>query len=138
MALKTKKATPKHCPDILRIGREGGLFNYTHLFYAMLIALGWVYVILDSDTVIGYVCYLAFPIIRKTFTLQIGITESYRGQGIGANSLDFLCHEVKRKHKTNTILAHTLKPRVVRLFQRQSWKVIASVLGIFLVKKKIR
>ena len=140
MDIKIKKATPKHCHDILRIGKEGGLFNYTHLFYALLISLGWVYVVIDEDITVGYICYLAFPLIRKVFAIQIGITEKCRGRGLGSQTLDFLCGEVKRRHNTTTILAHTLRPRVVEFFKRESWKVVASVsiLNIFFVKKKIR
>ena len=138
MDLEIKKATPKHCATILSIAKEGGLFNYTCLIYSILIALGWVYVILDNDKVVGYVSYIKFPGLRKAFTLQLGITEGYRGQGLGTEVLDFLCKEVKRRHRVDTLLAHTLKPRVARLFKRQSWKVVVSVLGIVLVKKKIR
>lgn len=143
MDIQIKKATPKHCSAILRIAKEGGLFNYTHLFYVFLITMGWLYVLIDESVAVGYICYLNFPIIKKVFTLQIGVTESYRGQGLGTKMLDFLCQEVKRRHNVDAILAHTLKPRVVRLFKRQSWKVVAStsifrIFSIFLVKKKIR
>lgn len=136
--IQIKKATPKHCPTILKIAKEGGLFNYSQIFYTFLLTMGWLYVLVDKNRVIGYVGYLNFPIIKKVFTMQIGITEEYQGQGLGTKTLEFLCQEVKRKHNVDTVLAHTLKPRVVRLFKRQSWNIIASVLGIVLVKKKIR
>lgn len=138
MDLEIKKATPKYCSTILSIAKEGGLFNYTYLIYSILIALGWVYIVLDEDKVVGYISYIKFPGLKKSFTLQMGITKEYRNRGIGTEMLDFLCKEVKRRHRVDTILAHTLKPRVVKLFKRQSWNVVISVLGIVLVKKKIR
>ena len=133
-----KRATPKHCFDIIKICREGQLFEYNHFFYALLVALGWAYVAVIEDQVVGYICYLNFPIISRAFLLQVGVTKSYRGQGLGSKLINDTCNKIKRKYRVETVMAHTLKPRVVKLFNRQRWSIITSILGVFLVAKKIR
>jgi GNAT superfamily N-acetyltransferase len=134
-----RRATPKHCKSIIAIAKEGQLFNYTFLLYATLIALGWAYVVLDrKGKVVGYSCYALIPFSKKAFSIQSAFTKECRGKGFGTKLLGFICKEVQRIHRTDTIYAHILKPRVLKLINKLGWKSIASVLGIFLVKKKIR
>lgn len=133
-----KRATPKHCSDVIKICREGQLFEYSYFLYALLVALGWIYVAVVDKQVVGYICYLNLPIISRAFLLQVGVTQSCRGQGLGSRLIENTCDVVSKKHGVDVVMAHTLRPRVVKLFNKQRWSIITSILGVFLVAKKIR
>jgi len=133
------RATPKHAKDMVSIAKEGLIFNYSTLIYAILISMGWAYVILDKDNnVVGYSCYILLPLSRKAFSIQSSLRESCQGKGLGTKLLGFICEKVKRTERVDTIYAHILKPRVLKLCKKLGWKSVASILGIFLIKKKIR
>ena len=131
-----KKGKSKHLTKVVEIAKEGKVFCYPRIFYAILAIFGWLYVVVKDEQVIGYFCYVALPIINRAFFLQIGITEQYRGQGLGTHCLESFCEHVETKYKITTVWAHTLKPRVVKLLQRQRWKIIMDILGVIFFKKK--
>jgi GNAT superfamily N-acetyltransferase len=130
-----KKGKPEHFEKILAIAAEGNLFIYPKILFSILSLFGWLYVGIKDEKVVGYFCYIALPIVNRAFLLQIGIEKKSRGQGMGTQFLEMFCDHVKTEHKITTVLAHTLKPRVVKLLQRQSWKIILDILGVIFVRK---
>ena len=97
-ALTIKKATPKHCSKIAEIAKDGKIFNYGRLFYSLLCPLGWIYVVQDSaNKVIGFICYLIIPFIKKKcniirtiiqFSIEITATifENFHHADIGSQN----------------------------------------------------
>ncbi len=136
--LRIVKATPKHCKRIVELAKEGELFNYTLLFYSLLLTLGWLYIAVDDEAVIGYVCFVVIPGARIAFNLQICIDKEHRSKNIGADLLSFMEKTLKEKHKVKTVYAHCLKPRVVKLLQRLKWEVILNILEVAFVQKELR
>jgi GNAT superfamily N-acetyltransferase len=132
------KATPKHCKRIVELAKEGEIFNYTLLFYSLLIALGWIYVVLDDDnSVIAYTCYAVIPVFKAAFSFQTAVAAEHRSKKIGSELIDFT-YDLLKKQGVKTIYAHCLKPRVVRLMERLGWEVMIKVMEVAFVRKKIR
>jgi len=132
------RATPKHCKDIIKLAKEGNILNYGTMFYSILMAFSWIYVVIgEDDQVIAYTCYAIIPGSNSAFSFQTAVAPKYRSKKIGR---EFLAHieGILKKQQITTLYAHCLKPRVVNLMKKLNWKVVIKVLKIALVKKKIR
>jgi GNAT superfamily N-acetyltransferase len=137
--IKIKRGTPKHCKKIIQLAKQGDLFNYTHMFYSLLIMLGWLYVAVnENDEVIAYSCYAIVPVTGLAFSFQTAVDPNYRNMNIGADFLAHLEVILKKRHGVQTLFAHCLKPRVVKYLQRKKWEVVFNILRVALVKKQLR
>lgn len=123
--------------EIQDIARDGGLFRYPNIILKFLINRKRIYTLKKAGKLIAYFSYVVIPEVSKAYLLQIGITAAHRGKGLGSKLLELLCQKVKADHKMRTVLAHTLKPRVAKLFKRQNWRILFQALGVFFVSKKI-
>ena len=123
---------------IQQIAEEGGLCHYPKPVLRWLIREKFIMAAKKGGRTIAYFSYLIFPWIKRAFLLQIGIKKEHRGKGLGSKLLTLLCQKMKRENGTKEIFAHTLKPRVVKLFQRQRWSVFARFFGVAVVQKAIK
>lgn len=69
--------------------------------------------------------------------LQLGVSLDFQGKGLGSFILDKVCNEMSKDHNINVVLAHTLKPRVAKLFAREQWKLLFQFLNIFYIAGKV-
>jgi ribosomal protein S18 acetylase RimI-like enzyme len=123
-------------PAVQAVGKTVGLFNYGFL-YKVFIRRNLLFVLEIAGLVVGYV--IAFPLfLKQGFCLQIGVSETHQGQGVGTDLMHFMEKYMHDKYKTYRLFAHTIKDSSLAYFAKKLfYRPWFSVLGFTIIYRKI-
>jgi ribosomal protein S18 acetylase RimI-like enzyme len=123
-------------PSIQSIGRAVGLFNYGFL-YKVLIQQNLLFIVEVDALVVGYV--VAFPLfLKQGFCLQIGVSKSHQGLGVGTDLMQFIENYMRDTYSTYRLFAHTIKDSSLAYFAKKlSYRPWFRVLGLTIIYKKV-